>query len=77
MSHSKPKTDTSVAEGGKAEDPTDGGHGHPKPAASRASAEGSPEAGTSSATAGKAEREHAAEAGAMKDQQGRGHRKSD
>lgn len=64
-----------VLEGGKAENPTEG-KGRPKPATSRADAEGGPDAGTSSATAGKAEKEHAAESGAAKEH-GRRHRKAE
>jgi hypothetical protein len=64
-----------VTEGGKAAAPTEG-KGHPKPAASRAHDDDAPEAGTSSATAGKAEKEAAAENAALtKDQHGRGRRK--
>ena len=47
-----------VTEGGKAPSPTAGGHGHPKPAASRAGAEGNPHDRTSSATQGKREKMH-------------------
>ena len=66
-----------VLEGGKAEAPTEG-KGKPKPATSRAHADTAPEAGTSSATAGKAEKEAAAEMAALtKTQTGRGHRKAD
>jgi hypothetical protein len=66
-----------VTEGGKAEAPTEG-KGHPKPAASRAHDADGPEAGTSSATAGKAEKEAAAaNATLTKDQHGRGRRKSE
>lgn len=66
-----------VLEGGKAEMPTEG-KGHPKPAMSRAHDEHTPEAGTSSATAGKAEKDAAAANGALtKDQHGRGRRKAD
>lgn len=66
-----------VTEGGKAEAPTEG-KGHPKPAASRAHDEHSPEGGTSSATAGKAEKEAAAANAALtKDQHGRGRRKAE
>lgn len=64
-----------VSEGGPAVAPTDG-KGHPKPAASTANTDGAPEAGTSSATAGKAEKLAAAENAAMtKEQHGRGRRK--
>ena len=76
MSHSKNHTESSVTEGGKAEAPTEG-KGHAKPAVSHADAEGASEAGTSSATAGKAEKQVAAGAGAAKEQHGRGHRKAD
>ncbi len=66
-----------VNEGGKAEAPTDG-KGHPKPAASRAHDEHSPHAGTTSATAGKAEKEAAlSNATLTKEQHGRGCRKAD
>lgn len=66
-----------VLEGGKAEAPTEG-KGHAKPAASRAHEEHTPEAGTSSATAGKAEKEAAAENAALtKEQHGRGRRKAE
>ena len=52
--------------------------GHPMPAASRAHDEGNTEAGTSTATAGKAEKEAAAlNASLTKEQHGRGHRKSE
>ncbi len=65
-----------VTEGGKADAPTEG-HGKPKPAASRAHDEGSPDAATSSATAGKAEKEAAHENAVLtKTQEGRGHRKA-
>ena len=66
-----------VNEGGPAPSPTDG-KGHPKPAASKADQDGAPEAGTSSATAGKAEKEAAAENAALtKEQHGRGRRKAE
>ncbi|WP_376098628.1 hypothetical protein ACE7GA_08995 [Roseomonas sp. CCTCC AB2023176] len=55
-----------VTEGGKAPTPTEGGHGHAKGAASRAEAEGNPTDGTSRATQGKAEKDHAASVGAGK-----------
>ena len=71
--HSKPGAD--ITEGGPAESPTEG-HGHAKPAASKSEAEGVPTDDTSSATAGSAEKQHAAEAGANKTQSGRGHRKT-
>ncbi len=64
-----------VTEGGKAPSPTTHGHGTPKAAASTAGDNDSPTDDTSAATAGKAEKEHAAEAGASKTQSGRGHRK--
>ena len=52
--------------------------GHPMPAASRAHGDGTPEDGTSSATAGKAEKEAAATNAALtKEQHGRGHRKTE
>ena len=66
-----------VTEGGKAESPTNS-KGHPKQAASTAATDNSPEAGTSSATAGKAEKLAAAEDAAMtKEQHGRGRRKAE
>lgn len=65
-----------VTEGGKAEAPTEG-KGHMKPAASRADAEGSTEAGTTSATSGKAEQVAAEMAAADKEQHGRGRRKAE
>lgn len=65
-----------VTEGGKAEAPTEG-KGHPKSAASNTQAGATSDAATSSATAGKAEKEAAAAAGADKDQHGRGHRKAE
>lgn len=55
-----------VTEGGKAESPVEGKHGHPKGATSRAEAEGNPTDGTSRATQGKAEKEHAEAVGAGK-----------
>ncbi len=64
-----------VTEGGKAPSPLHN-KGEPMPATSRASADGTPEEGTSSATAGKAEKEAAAKKAELtKDQHGRGHRK--
>jgi hypothetical protein len=72
--HAQPGDD--VTEGGMAPASTRHGHGTPEPAASRADAEGTDTgSGTSAATVGKAEKEHAAEAGAEKTQSGRGHRK--
>ena len=72
--HPKPGDD--VTEGGLSPDPTEGGHGHAKGAVSKAEAENAVAGDdTSTATAGKAEKEHAAEAGMEKTQQGRGHRK--
>jgi hypothetical protein len=71
--HRKPGDD--VTEGGVPPAPTEG-HGAPKASASNAVAEGRPDGGTSAATAGKAEKEHAAEAGARKTQERRGHRKA-
>ena len=66
-----------VNEGGKAPAPKLA-KGEPMPAASRAAADGTPEEGTSSATAGKAEKEAAAhKAELTKEQHGRGHRKSE
>lgn len=65
-----------VEEGGKPPPPTHS-KGEPMPAKSRADADGTPEAGTSAATAGKAEKAAAQQAAAAKEQHGRGHRKSD
>ena len=65
-----------VHEGGKAEAPTEG-KGHPKSAASNAPQGATSDDATSSATAGKAEKEAAAAAGAEKEQHGRGHRKAE
>ena len=66
-----------VPEGGHAPSPLRH-KGAPLPAASRAATEGNEEAGTSSATAGKAEKQAAAANAALtKTQKGRGHRKDD
>ena len=66
-----------VPEGGPAPAPTMT-KGHLMPAASRAHGDGTPEDGTSSATAGKAEKEAAATNAALtKEQHGRGHRKTE
>ena len=65
-----------VNEGGLTEPPTEG-KGHPKPAASTADIDGASQDGTSSATAGKAEKEAAAGAGQAKEQHGRGRRKAE
>lgn len=66
-----------VNEGGVAPSPKHT-RGEPMPATSRAAADGTPEEGTSSATAGKAEKEAAArKAELTKEQHGRGHRKSE
>lgn len=65
-----------VHEGGPPEAPTEG-KGHPKPASSTADIDGASLDGTTSATAGKAEKEAAAGAGAAKDQHGRGRRKAE
>ncbi len=66
-----------VPEGGRAASPLLA-KGHPMPAASRAAADGTPQEGTSSATAGKAEKQAAAQnAAATKEQHGRGHRKAE
>ena len=74
--HPKPGDD--VTEGGPASAPTEGGHGHPKGAVSRADAEHAVAGDdTSTATVGKTEKEHAATVGAAKTQEGRGHRKHD
>jgi hypothetical protein len=70
--HGKPGDD--VTEGGVPPAPTEG-RGMAKPSASNAAADGLPDGDTSAATAGKAEKEHAAEVGAQKTQSGRGHRK--
>lgn len=70
--HPEPGDD--VTEGGPAPAPTSS-HGTPKPAASKAVAEGVPDDDTSAATAGTAEKERAARIGAEKTQSGRGHRK--
>ena len=73
-----PKPGDQVEEGGPAAPPTEGGHGKPKGAASKAQAEGAVTGeDTSAATQGKEEKEHAAAAGAGKTQSGRGHRKHD
>ncbi len=69
-----PKLGDDVTEGGPATAPVDP-HGATKPSASKAAAEGVPDDDASSATAGSAEKEHAARAGAEKTQTGRGHRK--
>ena len=64
-----------MPEGGPAAAPTEG-HGRPKGSASKAHAEGAVEGdNTSTAVQGKLEKEHAAGAGSMKTQSGRGHRK--
>lgn len=74
--HEKPGDN--VTEGGPAAEPTEGGHGHSKGATSTAHAAGAVEGNdTSSATVGKAEKEHAASVAAGKTQSGRGHRKHD
>ena len=66
-----------VPEGGKAETPVHS-KGHPMPAASTAASDGTVTPGTSSATAGKAEKEAAAQkAAATMQQHGRGHRKAE
>ena len=65
-----------VPEGGEAPAPKMA-KGHPMPASSRAASDETTEAGTSSATAGKAEKEAAARKGELKDQHGRGHRKAE
>ena len=64
-----------VTEGGPAAPPTEG-HGAAKGSASSAHLEHAVEGeDTSTATAGRVEKEHAAEAGSNKTQEGRGHRK--
>jgi len=66
-----------VNEGGKAPAPKHG-KGEPMPASSRAAADGTTEEGTSSATAGKAEKEAAPrKAELTQEQHGRGHRKAE
>jgi hypothetical protein len=65
-----------VPEGGPAPAPKMA-KGHPMPATSRADDDGTTEAGTSPATAGREEKEHARLDGALKEQHGRGHRKSE
>ena len=73
--HAKPGDE--ITEGGVAPAPTEG-HGAPKGSASKAVVEGAEQGeDTSAATAGKLEKEHAAEVGAAKTQSGRGHRKHD
>jgi hypothetical protein len=64
-----------VTEGGPPPASTAHGHGSPKPASSTAADNDTPNDDTSDATAGKAEKDHAAGAGAEKTQSGRGHRK--
>ncbi len=71
--HPKPGDD--VTEGGPALSPTEG-RGSPKGSASAATVDGAePGDNTTTATQGKQEKEHAAEQGAAKAQDGRGHRK--
>ena len=70
--HKKPGED--VTEGGVPPAPTEG-RGTPKGAASKAAVEGLPDGGTSAATAGTSEKEHAAAIASEKTQSGRGHRK--
>ena len=65
-----------VPEGGKAPSPKQH-KGEPMPATSRAAEDGTTVEGTSSATVGKAEKEAAAHKGELKEQHGRGHRKSE
>lgn len=65
-----------VKEGGPVEAPSEG-KGHAKPAASTANIDGASQDGTSSATAGKAEKDAAAGAGHAKEQHGRGRRKAE
>ena len=73
-----PKPGDSVKEGGPAANPTEGGHGHAKGAASSAYDAGALEGeNTSGATVGKVEKDHAAAVTAEKTQSGRGHRKHD
>ena len=68
------KSSPTVTEGGPADPPTNGGHGHKKPSFSTADREGAGTEGTSHATVGKREQEWAATRGANKPD-GRGHRK--
>lgn len=66
-----------VPESGRAASPLHG-KGQPMPAASRAAADGTTAEGTSSATAGKAEKQAAAQRAALtKEQHGRGHYKAE
>lgn len=63
-----------VTEGGKVPHPKEG-KGEPKASASAAHAAGARDDGTTAGVVGKAEKEEAAQKGALKDQHGRGHRK--
>ena len=65
-----------VTEGGKVPHPKEG-KGEPKSSASAAHANGARDEGTTKGVVGKAEKEEAAQKGALKDQHGRGHRKDD
>jgi hypothetical protein len=65
-----------VTEGGKVPFPKEG-KGEPKASASAAHANGALDEGTTKGVVGKAEKEEAAQKGALKDQHGRGHRKED
>lgn len=67
---------SSVHEGGPPPETTFA-KGAPKPAASKADEDGTPVEGTSSATVGRAEMDHAAGAGATKTTSGRGRRKAE
>lgn len=65
-----------VTEGGKVPPPKEN-KGEPKASASAAHANGAQDDGTTKGVVGKAEKEEAAQKGALKDQHGRGHRKDD
>lgn len=65
-----------VTEGGKVPHPKEG-KGEPKASASAAHVAGAIDEGTTKGVVGKAEKEEAAQKGALKDQHGRGHRKED
>ena len=67
---------SSVHEGGSPPETTFA-KGAPKPAASKADEDGTPTEGTSSATVGRAEMDHAAGVGATKTTSGRGRRKAE
>ena len=65
-----------VTEGGKVPHPKEG-KGEPKASASAAHVAGAIDEGTTKGVVGKAEKEEAAQKGALKDQHGRGNRKED